>query len=75
MDPSTRSDAPSAGRNVSALSDNSRQLFSDGHHRLPETDPEAVVSAIQHSIEAVQAGRLKVRSRHPASRREAGAGI
>lgn len=39
---------------LASLSDNSHHLFSDGHHRLHETDPDAVVSAIQVAIKAVQ---------------------
>lgn len=39
---------------LASLSDNSHHLFSDGHHRLNETDPDAVVSAIQLAIKAVQ---------------------
>jgi pimeloyl-ACP methyl ester carboxylesterase len=42
-------------KELASLSDNSRHLFSDGHHRLHETDAAAVVSAIQLGISAVQA--------------------
>jgi pimeloyl-ACP methyl ester carboxylesterase len=37
---------------LASLSDNSQHLFSDGHHRLNETDPDGVVSAIQVAITA-----------------------
>lgn len=39
---------------LASLSDNSHHLFSDGHHRLHETDPDAVISAIQWAIKAVK---------------------
>jgi pimeloyl-ACP methyl ester carboxylesterase len=39
---------------LASLSDNSHHLFSDGHHRLNETDPDAVVSAIQLAISAAK---------------------
>jgi len=39
---------------LASLSDNSQHLFSDGHHRLNETDPDAVVSAIQLAIKTVK---------------------
>ena len=41
-------------KELASLSDNSQHVFSDGHHRLNETDPEAVVSAIQRAIETVR---------------------
>jgi len=41
-------------KELASLSDNSRHLFTDGHHRLHETDPDAIVSAIQHAINAVK---------------------
>jgi pimeloyl-ACP methyl ester carboxylesterase len=39
---------------LASLSDNAHHLFSDGHHRLNETDPDAVVSAIQLAIKMVK---------------------
>ena len=39
---------------LAALSTNSQHLFSTGHHRLNETDPDAVVRAIQLAITAVK---------------------
>jgi pimeloyl-ACP methyl ester carboxylesterase/ketosteroid isomerase-like protein len=40
---------------LASLSRNSQHLFSDGHHRLHETDPDAVVSAIKLAVTAVKA--------------------
>jgi pimeloyl-ACP methyl ester carboxylesterase len=42
---------------LASLSTNSRHLFSDGHHRLHEADPTAVVAAIQLAISLVRTGR------------------
>ncbi len=41
-------------RELAALSRNTRHLFSDGNHRLHETDPEAVVSAIRIALAAAR---------------------
>jgi pimeloyl-ACP methyl ester carboxylesterase len=39
---------------LAALSQNSRHLFSDGHHRLNEVDPDAMVAAIQLAISSAK---------------------
>jgi pimeloyl-ACP methyl ester carboxylesterase len=39
---------------LAGLSNDSQHLFSDGHHRLNETDPDAVVRAIERAIAAVK---------------------
>lgn len=39
---------------LAALSQNSQHLFTDAHHRVHETDPDAVVSAIKLAIAAVK---------------------
>jgi hypothetical protein len=40
---------------LASLSQNSHHLFTDCHHRLQETDPDTVVSAIKLGITAVKA--------------------
>jgi len=41
-------------KELASLSNDSHHLFSDGHHRLHETDPDAIVSAIQLAIKTVK---------------------
>jgi hypothetical protein len=41
-------------KDLAGLSTASRHIYSEGHHRLHESDPDAIVSAIQLAVEAVR---------------------